>query len=154
MRVGSHLRIAVGLEGIVGGGVERILKMNALARILGKVGIGEQRSPLAVRIFLLQTLNVLLCRGRVALPAVEEEQVIVGVGHLVEVGILAEEPLELLLAECQIVELILEDYAAVEEPVLDDIVAFGHLLLGEGNLLEIVFPLVRVVLGRVGNVRQ
>ena len=128
--------------------------MHSLARVLGKVGISEQRSPRTLRIIRFQPIYILLRRCVVTFPAVQQEEVIVDIGHPVEVGILRKQTLELLLAEQKVVEFVLKNHAAVEQPILDDVVALGHLFFGKGNLLEIIFPLVRVVLRRVGNVAQ
>ena len=128
--------------------------MHSLARVLGKVGIGEQRCPRTLRIIRFQPIYILLRCCVVTFPAVQQEEVIVDIGHPVEVGILRKQTLELLLAEQKVVEFVLKNHAAVEQPILDDVVALGHLFFGKGNLLEIIFPLVRVVLRRVDNVAQ
>ena len=154
MGVARHLRESVSLEGIVGGGIERVLKMHSLAGILGEVRIGEQHRPLALGIIGFQLLHVGLGCGMVALPAIEQEEMIVDICHLLILGILGEQPVELLLAQRQVVEFVLEDDTAVEESVHDDGIAGRNLLFGEGNLLEIVFTLVGVVLGRVLDVLQ
>ena len=154
MRVASHFRESVGLEGIVGGGIERVLKMHPLTGVLGEVRIGEQHSPRALGIAGLQLVHECLGRGVVALPAIEQEEMIVDIGHLLIFGILGEQPVELLLAQSQVVESILEDDTAVEEPIHDDGIAGRNLLFSEGNLLEIVFAFVGVVLGRVLDVLQ
>ena len=43
-----HLHMTVGLEGIVGGSIERVLDMYAKALVLHKIGVGEQDGPLAL----------------------------------------------------------------------------------------------------------
>ena len=71
---------------------------------------------------------------------------VVGVVHVLVVGIVVGEPSEGFLAQREIVELVLEDDTTVVQPVFDDGIAGRYLLLGEGNLGKVVLPLVRVVL--------
>ena len=79
---------------------------------------------------------------------------VVDIVHLLELREVGEQTRECLLAERQVVELVLEDDARVVESVLNDEVAGCYLLLGERNLCEVVFALVRVVLCAVGHLFQ
>ena len=76
----------------------------------------------------------------------EQEHVIVDIGHLFKLREVSHESCELLFAERQIVEFILEDDARIVESILNDQVTCGHLLFGKWYLCQIVFTLVRVVL--------
>ena len=48
------LCMAVGLEGFVGSGIDRVFYMYAEALVLGKVGVGQQGGPVARREVALQ----------------------------------------------------------------------------------------------------
>ena len=81
-----------------------------------------------------------------------------GVGHLLVVGIVLRQSQQVLLREVQVVEFILEDDARLEQRLLDDGVAGLLLLVGEGDLGQIVLSVVRVVsqavgLGGLGGIR-
>ena len=69
---------------------------------------------------------------------------------LLVVGILAGQPAQRLLAELQVVQLVLEDDARMKQTVLDEVVALGFLFVGEGDLCQVVFAIVRVVGGTIG----
>ena len=69
-----------------------------------------------------------------------------GFVHLWEVLILAGESYEVLLAERQVVELILEDDAGMEEGIFQDLMGCGLLLFREGYLRQIEGRLMRVEL--------
>ena len=61
---------------------------------------------------------------------------------------------QLPFSETEVVELVLEDDAAVVESVHDNQVGGFHLFLGEGDVLQVVFAFMRIVLGAVGNLLQ
>ena len=74
--------------------------------------------------------------------------------HLLVGGILCGEPVELFLSQPEVLQFILEDDARVEEAVHDNKVAFSLLLLGEGDLCQVILAVVRVVgqgVGRLGS---
>ena len=71
---------------------------------------------------------------------------VVDVVHLLELREVGEQTRECLLAERQVVELVLEDDARVVESVLNDEVASCHLFFGERYLCEVILTLVRIVL--------
>ena len=98
---------------------------------------------------LLQQAHIFLGPLGVALSRVEQEQVVVHIGHTLIIGIFRGEPVELFLTEPQVVELVLEDDARVVESFLDHIVAGGFLFFGEGYLRQVVFAVMRVVLQTV-----
>ena len=70
---------------------------------------------------------------------------IVDLIHLLEFRVGKGEACELFLAQPEVVELVLEDDARVEESVGDDGMAFCFLLFGKRNLLQVVFSFVRIV---------
>ena len=145
--VGFHLTEAVGLERIIGGRIERILQMDALTRITHEVGIGEQRRPLAMWITRFQTVDILLSHSGFSFARIEQEQMIESIIHMLIARVVVGESAQRLLAERQVVELILEDDATIVETIHDNQVAG---LLGfrrKRYILEIVFPLVRVIFG-------
>ena len=93
----------------------------------------------------LQVTQAVVCQLASALQRVEQEKVIPGFVHLGVVGIVVQEPQQVLLAQWQVGEFVFEDDACVEQPVLDDVVGGGLLFVGKGNLCQIVFAVVRVV---------
>ena len=70
--------------------------MLAEAGVLGEVWIGEQRCPLAFRVVGLQVSQTVV--GQVGLPLsrVEQEEVVVGLITLFEVGLVVDQPEQLL----------------------------------------------------------
>ena len=79
---------------------------------------------------------------------------VIDVFHLLELGEVGEQAVECLFAQGQVVKFVLEDDTRVVESVLNQEVAGFNLLLGEGDLSQIVFTLVRVVLCAVGYLFQ
>ena len=144
---------SVGFEGLVGGGVERVFHVLAVAHILLVVRVGEQCGPLALRILALQARQPCPRLPHVALAGIEQEEVVIHVVHVLVVGILVGEPSQMSLAEPQVVELVFEDDARMVESVLQYLVAGCHLLLGEGYLRQVVLAAVRVEGGAVGGRR-
>ena len=74
--------------------------------------------------------------------------------HLLVGGVLVGKSSQLPFSETEVVELVLEDDAAVVESVHDDQVGGFHLFLGEGDVLQVVFAFMRIVLGAVGDLLQ
>ena len=124
--------------------------MHAVARVALEVGVGEQCSPFAVGEIPFQFFEIRLRHRLLSHPVVEQEQVVVGIVHARVFGVVVGEPSQFLLAEGQVVELVLEDNPGVVQSVHYNLVALRHLLLGERDLRHVVFPLVRVVLRAVG----
>ena len=85
---------------------------------------------------------------------VEQPKVVVDIVHVLEGGVAVGEPSQLPLAEVEHVELVFEDDAAVVEAVHDDEVAGFYLFVGEGDLCQVVFALVGVVLRAVGDLLE
>ena len=79
---------------------------------------------------------------------------VIDIGHLLKFGEVGHQTIELLFAERQMVEFILENDARMIESVLNDEVAGRDLFFGERNLRQIVFAFVRVVLRTVFHLFQ
>ena len=124
------------------------------AGIFLEIRVGEKCGPLALGIFGNESVDIGLRNVRLSLARVEQEHVVIDVLHFLEFGELGEQAGQLFLAEGQVVEFVLEDDARVVESVLDDEVAGSHLLLGEGNLCQIVFTFVWIVLRAVGDLLE
>ena len=119
--------------------------MLAEAGVLFEEGVAEQRCPLALRVLGLQVGYAGVGLLGLALSGVEQEQVVPHLVHLAEVGVTVRQPQQLLLRQLQIVELVFEDDAGVEQSVGDDVIALDLLLFGEGYLCQVVLAGVRVV---------
>ena len=143
--IASYRFVAVVLEGLVGGGIERVFDMFAESGVLLEIGVGQQDGPLALRMVLLQSGQTLVGLCLPALPHVEQIEVIPGLVHLCVVVIVACQSQQLFLAQRQVVEFVLEDDARVEQPVLDDVVGGSLLLFCEWYLCQIVVALVGIV---------
>ena len=152
--VGFYLVEAVGLEGLVGGGIEGILEMGAEAGVLNEIGVAEERRPLAFGIVALQAAEVVVGHLRLAFSHVKQIEMVEHIVHLLVGRILVGKPAQGLLAQLQIVELVLEDDTAVMEAVHDDEIGGCHLLFGERDILQIILSLVGIVLGAVGYLCQ
>ena len=148
-RVSAHLAIAVTLKGQVGGSVERIFHLLAEAGVFLEIGIGEQYCPLVIGELFLQPCHIARSQVVLTLARVQQEHVVIDVGHLLELWEFGQQARQLLLTEGQVVQFVLEHHARVVESVLNDEITGCHLLLGEGNLRQIVLALVRVVLRTV-----
>ena len=80
------------------------------------------------------------------LPLVEQPQVIEHIIHVLKVRILISQPAQLFFTQMQVIEFILEDDTTMIEGILDDHVTFFHLLFGERNLRQVIFPFMWIVL--------
>ena len=69
--------------------------------------------------------------------------------HFLKIWVVVGESVKLFFAQSEIVELIFEDDAGVEESVADDVVTFSLLLFLKGDLCKVILPFVRVVLRTV-----
>ena len=65
--------------------------------------------------------------------------------QMLVVVVVVRQPPQVALTERQVFKLVLEDDTRVEEGILDDGVTGGLLFLGEGDLREIVLPLVGII---------
>ena len=128
--------------------------MGAKTGVLHEIRVGEYSGPLTLRVVGLQTVKEVLGHLRLSLSHVKQVEVIEHVVHLLVRRILVGEPAQRLLAQRQVVELILENDAAMMQSVHDDEVGGFHLLVGERYVFQIVFTLVGVVLCAVGNLCQ
>ena len=156
------LLVAVVIEGIVGGGIERVFDVYAEALVLGEVGVREQDGPLALGKVGFQMRKAVVGLVSATLQRVEQEQMVPGLIQLREVAKVVGESQQVLFAQVQVAELVLEDDAGMEQTVLDNVVRGGNLVFCEGYLSQIVFSVVRVVgqsvvghrVGRLFNVGQ
>ena len=117
MGIAVDFFVAVGLEGAVGGGVERIFDVLAPFRILHIVAVGEHGRPLTVGEFLTQLLHITVGDKIVSFAGMEQEKMVVYFVHLLKVWIVLGETVKLFLAEGEVVEFVLEDNARVEKTI-------------------------------------
>ena len=132
------------LKGLIGSGIDRVFYVDAEALVGKEVRVAEQDGPVALRIVGLQhsqTTVGLLCP---TLSRIEQPQVIPRLVITLVFRVLAGQSCKGLLAQRQVVELVLEDDAGVEQTFLDDIVALGHLFLSKRNLCQVVLAVMRV----------
>ena len=150
LEIAHHVVHPVGFEGGVGGGVERVFEMGALAGVGFKVGVGEDGGPLALGIVLAHQIEIVARRLAAVAAHIEQEEVVIDLVHVGVALILVGQTRQVFLAQPEVVELVLEYHAGMEEAVHNQGVALFHLLGSEGYLGEVVLALVRVVLQTVG----
>ena len=93
--------------------------------------------------------QAVVCRLRPPHTGVEQVEVIPHLVHLLKLREAVRQAQQLLLGQTQVLELVLEDDASMEQTVLYNQVALSHLILREGNLQQIVFSFVGIVGGTV-----
>ena len=146
VHIAPHLGKSVGFESQIGGPIERIFDLFAEHGVFFIEGIGKNLSPCAFRIAIEQSLQIDVGRGRVVFAHVEQIEMVIDIVHLFEIGEMVVQPNECFFAQGEVVELVFEDDARVVESFLNDEVAGRHLLFCEGNLCQVILPLVGVVL--------
>ena len=124
--------------------------MYAKALVLSEVRVRQQNGPITLGIVLLEHGQTALSLVVASLSRVQQEQVIPRLVVMFVVGILRSQTAQCLLAKRQVVELVLEDDARMEQTVFDEVVALGQLLFGKRYLCQIVFALMRVESSAVG----
>ncbi len=147
--IAAYFGEAVAFERIVCGGIKRVFYLHAETLVLGEIGVGEQGRPLAFGVFGLQLRHVSRRHLRHVEPRIEQEQVVVCIGHAFVCRVLREKPKELFLGELQFVELVFEDDAGMVQRIHYYKVGGGFVLVRERDLREIIFAFVGVVHGAV-----
>ena len=147
--IALHLHVAVFLERIIGRSIQRVLDVHAKALVLGKVRVGQQRGPLALREVALQHRQTTVGLRGTTLSRKEQEQVVPHVIVMLVVGIVPRQSRQVFLAQRQVVQLVFDDDTGVIQAVLDDIMTGGQLFLRKGNLRQIVFAVVGVEGGTI-----
>ena len=150
--ISFHLSNAVSLKGIVCACIKRILDMNAKFSVLYEIRVGEKSRPLAVGESVFKFCYIRGCHIRLMHAAIEQEQVIVSLVHVLIVSIFVSQSSQGFFAQRQIVEFILKDNSRVEQSVHNRFVALRDLFLRERNLCKIILPFVRVVLCTVSHI--
>ena len=115
------------------------------AGIFLEIGVGEQDGPLTLRMLGLQMTQTVVSLLLPSLKRIKQKQVIPRFVQMLVVAIVACQARQVFLTESQVIEFILEDNTRMEKSVLNDIVASSLLLVGEGNLRQIVFTLMGVL---------
>ena len=110
-RVGRHLVKPVSLEGVVRCGVKRVFNVYSETCVDLIIRVCQQRRPLAFREIALEQGKV--CVGLTLLmpPRVQQEEVVISLVHVLVVLIIVGKAAQVLLAQREIVELVLEDNA-------------------------------------------
>ena len=137
------------LIGIVGLGVEGVLQVFAELRKLQKARIGDGLRLLAFRVVVAQELEIVLLCLLVVAAQGQQEEVVIDIVHLPEVGELVDQSRERSLGQREVADTIHFQDAAVVEAVKNQLVRELHLFLRKRYLLEVELALVRVVLQRV-----
>ena len=118
--------------------------MNAHLRIFLIIRRGEQGGPLALRIICFQQVEIAAGDGWLLPDVVEQVEVIVGIIEMFVCNVLLHQSLQHAFAFVQIIEFIFQDDAGMQQSVVQNLIAFRHLLFGERNLSEIVGTLMRI----------
>ena len=139
-----HLVVAVGLKGIVRSSIQRVFYMYAEALVLGEVGIRQQDGPVTLGIAYFERIKAAICLGGLSTAGVEQEEVIPSLVVMFIFRILGGQTCQRLFAETQVVKLVLEDDASMEQAVFNKVVALSNLLFGKRYLCQIVLALVGV----------
>ena len=67
LRIGTYHLVVVVLEGLVGGGIERVLDMLAKLGVLKVVGVAQQDGPFTLWVVRLQMRQTTVCQIRSSL---------------------------------------------------------------------------------------
>ena len=70
-------------------------------------------------------------------------------GVILVVGVIGSQSAQIAFADAQALHLILQDDACMEQTILDDIVTDGLLLIGEWDLRQVIFTVVRIKGGTI-----
>ena len=128
--------------------------MSSKAGIFHEIGIAENSCPLALGIISFQFVKPAIGHLRVSLAHIQQVEMIEHIVHLLIRRILVGESSQLPFTKRKIVQLIFEDDTAMMQTIHNNKVGSLYLLLGERDILQIVFPFVGVVLCAVGNLFQ
>ena len=118
--------------------------MNALLRIFLIIRRGEQGGPLTLRIIRFQQVEIAAGDGWLLPDVVEQVEVIVGIIEMFVCCVLLHQSLQHTFAFVQIIEFVFQNDAGMQQSVVQNLIAFCHLLFGERNLSEIVGALMRI----------
>ena len=143
---------------LVGLLVQAVLLLVHLAQVVDVCRVAQGHGLLRLGELAEHQAAVAVGHSGVARAHVHEVEVEVCVEAEDVVGVVGEQTVELRLRGGVVVHLVLEDDAHVVQALLDDVVGGGLLLVRQGDLLEVVFGVVRVVgalaalllLGRLG----
>ena len=152
-RIGAH-HVGIGLMhdgvvvvkiGSIGLVVEFFLHQIHALEVLQVVGILHRHAIFRLGEVAQNQLPVTL--GVAILPAalVEQVHIIISVETIGVVGVTLKQSLKLVGSSRQVLKFVLEDYTHVVEALLNHVVRGLYFLLGLGNLLEVVFLVVRVL---------
>ena len=118
--------------------------MNAHLRIFLIIRRGEQGGPLALRIIRFQQVEIAAGDGWLLPDVVEQVEVIVGIIEMFVCCVLLHQSLQHAFAFVQIIEFVFQNDAGMQQSVVQNLIAFCHLLFGKRNLSEIVGTLMRI----------
>ena len=149
--VAEHFLVFVPVVGFVGGGIQGVLDVLALAGVKLILGVGQHDGIPAFGEFLDELLFVQFRPGQVAQASADEEQMVVYVVLVGHVGELVDEAQQGLAGQHEILQPLHLQDAGLVERVAQDVVGGLQLLLGERNLLQVVFAVVGVAGQRVGH---
>ena len=144
-----HLPIVTLQISMVGSHVERVLHLPAPRGNHLVVGVGQQHGRLRLREFGDEQLAIAFRLLHVAHASRKQEQVVIDIILLLELGIVAQQTLERAESQRMVAQLLHLQDARLVEPLAQHGMRLCHLFLREGNLLKVELPMVRVVGQRV-----
>ncbi len=142
---GMHRGVVIVQVSIIGLLVERLLHGEHRLEVVDVVRVLQCGTLLAVGKVREDELAIRFALFVITQPLIHEVHVVVGVETVLVVGIATQQFLKLVGRGIKVLEFVLEDDTHVVESGLDDVVGGLDLLLGGGNLLEVVFLVVRVL---------
>ena len=141
--------IVVEFIGIVGLRIQGVFQVLAVRCQLEEAGIGDGLGEFAVREAILHQRAETVHFIGILIAQSQQEEVVIDIIHLLKVGELFAQAVQHLACHTEVLDLLHQQDTAVIEPIEDESVGFCQLLLGERNLLQVIFAVMRVVLQRV-----
>ena len=103
-----HLVLAL-LECLIGEGVDGIFDVYTHPCILQIVRVGEESGELTFGVILLQFFDITVRHLSLLLSGIKQIQMVIGFVEMLEIRVVVHQPEQHLLAQCQVVEPVLED---------------------------------------------
>ena len=129
--------MTIRLEGFVGGCIERILQVLTKLGVLHVVGICQQGCPFTLWVIGFQLTDTVVGHIHPALSRIEQIEVIPGFIAMFIVRIVVCQSAQVSFTQLQVVHLILQDDACLEQGFLDNLVTDFFLFVSKGYLCQI-----------------
>ena len=123
--------------GLISGRVERVFNGLSETRVALEVGVVDEPRHRVVGILLRHERPISIGLHRFVPTRIEQEELIIDIGHFLKLGIFALQPLQGLCGQGEVLQFVFLNESGVVEAVLYDVVASRLRLWCERNLLQI-----------------